>query len=75
MSRARRLLFRARAAFVGAIFRWQRVAARARGVVGAQPGAVTAVQRFCSALDASLHDHVTVPGCGEMPRRASHALL
>ncbi|HVV82596.1 MAG TPA: hypothetical protein VHE35_05925 [Kofleriaceae bacterium] len=29
-----------------AVFRWQRARARALGIVGAAPGAVTAVQRF-----------------------------
>lgn len=61
LARDRRLLSRALAAFVGAIFRWQRAAARARGVVGPQPGAVTAVQRFGSAINLNVHYHVTVP--------------
>jgi hypothetical protein len=61
LARDRRLLAGALAAFVGAIFRWQRATARARGVARPQPGAVTAVQRFGSALNANLHYHVTVP--------------
>jgi hypothetical protein len=57
----RALLSRALAAFIGAIFRWQRAAARARGVARPQPAAVTAVQRFGSALNLNVHYHVTVP--------------
>jgi hypothetical protein len=46
---------------VRAVFRWQRARARALGVVGAAPGAVTAVQRFGSALQLNVHFHTLVP--------------
>ena len=37
---------RVHALLVRAVFAWQRRIARARGIVGGQPGAITFVQRF-----------------------------
>jgi len=61
LARDRRLLSRALGCFVRAVFRWQRAQARARGVVGAAPGAVTAIQRFGSVLNLNVHFHTLVP--------------
>ncbi|MBK9029889.1 MAG: transposase [Myxococcales bacterium] len=44
-----------------AVVRWQRAQARALGIVGAAPGAVTAVQRFGSVLNLNVHFHTLVP--------------
>ena len=57
----RRLLSRASTAVVRAVFRWQRQRARALGIVDAAPGAVTALQRFGSALNLNVHFHTLVP--------------
>lgn len=61
LARDRGLLSRASSAFVRAVFRWQRQRARALGVAGAAPGAVTALQRFGSALNLNVHFHTLVP--------------
>lgn len=46
--------------FVRAVFRWQRASARARGIRGASPGAVTAIQRFGSVLNLNVHFHTLI---------------
>ena len=61
LARDPKLLSRALGCFVRAVFRWQRARARALGIVGAAPGAVTAVQRFGSALPLNVHFHTLVP--------------
>ena len=40
---------------------WQRAAARAAGLPAPRPGAVTAIQRFGSALNLNVHFHAVVP--------------
>ena len=61
LARDRKLLSAALTCFVRAVFRWQRARARALGVVGAAPGAVTAIQRFGSVLNLNVHFHTLVP--------------
>lgn len=61
LARDRTLLSAALTCFVRAVFRWQRAQARARGIVGAAPGAVTAIQRFGSVLNLNVHFHTLVP--------------
>jgi hypothetical protein len=61
LARDRKLLSAALTCFVRAVFRWQRAQARALGVVGAAPGAVTAIQRFGSVLNLNVHFHTLVP--------------
>jgi ribosomal protein S27E len=61
LARDRTLLSAALTCFVRAVFRWQRAQARALGLVGAAPGAVTAIQRFGSVLNLNLHFHTLVP--------------
>jgi Transposase zinc-binding domain/Putative transposase len=48
-------------AFVRAVFAYQRRRARALGVADGQLGAVTAVQRFGSFVNANLHFHTLIP--------------
>jgi hypothetical protein len=43
--------------FMDTLFEWQKRRAGARGIHGAQAGAVTAIQRFGSALNLNLHFH------------------
>jgi hypothetical protein len=47
--------------FVEEIARWQKQAAKARGIEGGEAGAVTFVQRFSSLLGSFVHFHVVVP--------------
>ena len=61
LARDRRLLSSALTCFVRAVFRWQRAQARALGIVGAAPGAVTAIQRFGSVLNLNVHFHTIIP--------------
>ena len=61
LARDRKLLSAVLTCFVRAVFRWQRAQARALGVVGAAPGAVTAIQRFGSVLNLNVHFHTLVP--------------
>ena len=61
LARDRRLLSAALTCFVRAVFRWQRAQARALGIVGAAPGAVTAIQRFGSVLNLNVHFHTLIP--------------
>jgi hypothetical protein len=47
--------------FVEEIARWQKQAAKARGTLSGETGAVTFVQRFNSLLGSFVHYHVVVP--------------
>ncbi len=47
--------------FVRAIFACQRRRARGRGIRDGQPGSVTFIQRFGSALNLNVHFHVLLP--------------
>src|SRR4051812_16407661 len=47
--------------FVRAVARWQRAQARRAGLRRVAPGAVTAIQRFGSALNLDVHFHTLVP--------------
>ena len=51
----------------------QRAQARALGVVGAAPGAVTAIQRFGSVLNLNVHFHTLVPDGVFVPAGAGGA--
>jgi hypothetical protein len=48
-------------ACIAALYAHQRTAARALGVAGPLPGAVTGIQRFSSALALNVHFHVLAP--------------
>ena len=47
--------------FVEELARWQKQAAKARGIDGGETGAVTFVQRFNSMLGCFVHFHLVVP--------------
>ena len=73
LARDRTLLSAALTCFVRSVFRWQRAQARALGVVGAAPGAVTAIQRFGSVLNLNVHFHTLVPDGVFVPAGAGGA--
>jgi len=47
--------------FLRAVFAWQRRRARRRGITDGNPGAVTFIQLFGSALNRNVHFHALVP--------------
>lgn len=56
--------------FIGSLFAGRRRAAARAGIADAQCGALTAIQRFGSALNANVHFHSLVPDGVFCPSRA-----